>query len=104
MSISERYRQLVSDVVATVRQLEEQGAPQRALTVLRNGKQVLEEQLESVGEIPRINIEYQLSPVLLNAHNLLDRGRLLLIEGGADAFAPQIWVFQQMLYRLLNDL
>jgi hypothetical protein len=104
MSISERYRQLVTDLVATVRQIEEENAPARTLKVLRNGINVLDEQVESVGEIPRMRIEAHLSPVLLDAHNILDRARLLLLDDGAKVSADRVWEIQQMLYRLLNDL
>jgi len=104
MSISERYRQLVADLVATVKQIEDGDAPERALKVLHNAVKLLDEQVESVGEIPRMRIEHHLSPILLDAHNVLDRGRLLLAEDGAEASATRIWNIQQMLYRLLNDL
>ena len=104
MSISERYRQLVADLVSAVKQIEDEDAPARALKVLRNGVDVLEDQEESVGEIPRMRIEQHLSPILLDAHNLLDRARLLLAEDGAENSAARVWDLQQMLYRLLNDL
>ena len=104
MSISERYRQLVADLVATVKQIEDENASDRALKVLRNGVKLLKEQEESIGEIPRIRIEQHLSPILLDAHNLLDRARLLLAEDGAETSADRVWDIQQMLYRLLNDL
>jgi hypothetical protein len=104
MSISERYRQLVADLVTTLKQIEDENAPERAVKVLRNAVKVLEEQAESVGEIPRMRIEHHLSPVLLDAHNVLDRARLLLVEEGAETPANQVWDIQQTLYRLLNDL
>jgi len=104
MSISERYRQLVADLIATVKQVEDEGGTARALKVLRNGADLLEDQVESVGEIPRMRIESHLSPILLDAHNLLDRARLLLVEDGLDASAARVWDIQQQLYRLLNDL
>ncbi|MDY0292360.1 MAG: hypothetical protein RBR02_08510 [Desulfuromonadaceae bacterium] len=104
MSISERYRQLVADLVATVKLIENEHAPARALKVLHNGANLLSEQLEAVGEVPRMRIEQHLSPILLDAHNLLDRARLLFAEDGAEASATKVWELQQMLYRLLNDL
>lgn len=104
MSISERYRLLVADLTATVKQIEDEGSSTRALKVLHTGVELLTEHVESVGEVPRMRIEQHLSPVLLDAHNLLDRGRLLLVEGGAEAHAQRVWEFQQQLYRLLNDL
>ncbi|MDY0213081.1 MAG: hypothetical protein RBR06_08760 [Desulfuromonadaceae bacterium] len=104
MSISERYRQLVANLAATVKQIEDGESSERALKVLHNGVDMLTEHVESVGEVPRMHIEQHLSPVLLDAHNLLDRGRLLLIEGGAESQADMVWEIQQMLYRLLNDL
>jgi hypothetical protein len=51
-----------------------------------------------------MRIEAHLSPVLLDAHNILDRARLLLLDDGAKVSADQVWEIQQMLYRLLNDL
>jgi hypothetical protein len=51
-----------------------------------------------------MRIEQHLSPILLDAHNLLDRARLLLAEDGAETSAARVWDIQQMLYRLLNDL
>ncbi len=104
MSISERYRQLVADLTATVKQIEGGESSARALKVLYNGVDMLEEHEESVGEVPRIRIEQHLSPILLDAHNLLDRARLLLIEEGAGVGAEKVWEIQQMVYRLLNDL
>ncbi|MDD2558294.1 MAG: hypothetical protein RBR43_08925 [Desulfuromonadaceae bacterium] len=104
MSISERYRQLVADLMAAIKQIEDEGSSERAMQVLRNGADMLEEHVESVGEIPRMRIEQDLSPVLLDAHNLLDRGRLLLTEGEFESHAALVWDLQQMLYRLLNDL
>ncbi len=104
MSISERYRQLVENLTVTVKQIEAAESSERALKVLRNSVEMLEEHVESVGEIPRMRIEQHLSPILLDAHNVLDRGRLLLVEDEAESQAEMVWDFQQMLYRLLNDL
>ncbi|MCD6525697.1 MAG: hypothetical protein J7K75_01740 [Desulfuromonas sp.] len=107
MSISERYRDLVQETevlmkkISTDQQL--QGAD-RAIRVIDQGLATLQEQLERVGEIPRMRFDTELSPVLLNAHNLFDRGRLLLEEGGCNLAAEKVWDVQKKLYRLLNDL
>jgi hypothetical protein len=106
MSISERYRDLVEEVDGIVKSLHADEATRtaaRALQVLDQALETLEEQAEEVGEIPRMKIEAKLSPVLLDAHNLFDRGRLLLEEQQLAA-AHKIWDVQKKLYRLLNDL
>jgi hypothetical protein len=106
MSISDRYRDLVSDVKALDGQL--QGlAGELAGAVEKSVKQAvtgLVELQESVGEIPRIRLEADLTPVLLKAHGRLDRARLLLEEQGAEDQAAAVWEMEQKIYRLLNDL
>lgn len=107
MSISERYRQLVAEVKSMgrfMRQDEQSDATERVFRVIDQAVATLEEQVEQVGEIPRMRIERDLSPVLLSAHNLFDRARLLLEEDGCDLEAAKLWDVQQKLYRLLNDL
>lgn len=106
MSISDRYRQLVSDVKALSGQL--QGLDEElAVQVLKPVNQAIEglrELQDSVGEIPRIRLETDLTPVLLKAHGRLDRARLLLEEQGAEDRAAAVWEMEQKIYRLLNDL
>nr|WP_320115260.1 hypothetical protein [uncultured Desulfuromonas sp.] len=106
MSISERYRDLVDEVDVMIKAFQTDEATcgaKRALQVLNHAHKTLAELAEDVGEIPRMKIEAQLSPVLLDAHNLLDRGRLLLEEQQLTA-AHKVWDIQKKLYRLLNDL
>lgn len=64
----------------------------------------LDELREQVGEIPRIRLEAELTPVLLKAHSNLDRARLLFEEVGAEDRAAATWEMEQKIYRLLNDL
>ncbi|EAT15254.1 hypothetical protein [Desulfuromonas acetoxidans] len=106
MSISERYRDLVDEVDVMIKSFhsdEVTREAKRALQVLNQARNTLADLAEDVGEIPRMKIESQLSPVLLDAHNLLDRGRLLLEEQQLAA-AHKVWDIQKKLYRLLNDL
>lgn len=106
MSISERYRELVAEVkdvlagfaAATV---EEES---REVREIRKATEGLVELQESVGEIPRIRLEADLTPVLLKAHNQLDRARLLFEEQGKEDLAGALWELEQKIYRLLNDL
>ncbi|MBW2511552.1 MAG: hypothetical protein JRE01_05925 [Deltaproteobacteria bacterium] len=51
-----------------------------------------------------MSLEYKLTPILLKAHNNLDRARLTFTAEGLDEFAVQAWELQQKIYRLLNDL
>jgi len=107
MSISERYRELVAEVQSLVKALrsdEQSDATERVFRVVDQAVQILAEQDEVVGEIPRMKIESVLSPVLLDSHNLFDRARLLLEEDECDGEAAKVWDVQKKLYRLLNDL
>jgi len=105
MSISERYR----DIAAAVRGFLEEARsrkpePGKEVKFLEKALTVLDEHLESVGEIPRIRLEAELTPVLLKAHTHLDRARLLLEEDGAEDQGAAVWELEQKIYRLLNDL
>ncbi len=107
MSISERYRELVAEVRLVLQGLradEGSNATERIFRVLDRGLATLSEYEEAVGEIPRMRLDNELSPVLLEAHNLFDRGRLLLEEDGCSAEALKVWELQKKVYRLLNDL
>jgi hypothetical protein len=106
MSISQRYRELVEEVQTLARTLN-QGAPadgDKAVQVVARAAEGLAEHAEAVGEIPRIRLEAELTPILLKAHTQLDRARLLLEEDGAEDRAAAVWDHEQKIYRLLNDL
>lgn len=105
MNISDRYRQLVEEVRACSDKVEgtdaERGREER---LVEQAYQLLDELKERVGDIPRIRLEAQLTPVLLKAHNCLDGARLLLDEQNKTQLADDVWNLQQTIYRLLNDL
>ncbi len=105
MNISDRYRQLVDDVRICSEKVEGTDAePGREERLVEQAYQLLAELTERVGDIPRIRLESQLTPVLLKAHSALDRARLLLEEQQRDELAAELWELQQRIYRLLNDL
>lgn len=106
MSISDRYRELVHEVKSLSSQLQGETGEQAGQIEKSVGQAVtsLVELQESVGEIPRIRLEADLTPVLLKAHGRLDRARLLLEEQGAEDQAAAVWEMEQKIYRLLNDL
>ena len=106
MSISNRFRDIAKDVEAFRIQLKgcdpraEQGA-----RIVKKASKGLQEWAEPVGEIPRMRLEFQLTPILLKAHDSLDKARLLFEDiEGLDAEADTAWDLQQKIYRLLNDL
>lgn len=105
MSISDRYRQLIEEVRSCCEKVEgvdaEPGPEEKSVL---QALQQLEELADRVGDIPRIRLEAQLTPVLLKAHNSLDRARLILEEQERDELADAVWEIQQTIYRLLNDL
>ena len=101
MTISERYRELVSDVAEALGSLDAQSAEGREV---RKASLEMAALQESVGEIARIRLESELTPVLLKAHGQLDRARLLLAEQGDEDLAASVWDLEQKIYRLLNDL
>ena len=110
MSISDRYRSLADDVsrfsVRIQKKYGENDEPlmKAALKSLKKADGVIDELKEGVGEIPRIRLEDQLTPVLLKGHNNLDRSRLEFTEAGKEDVAKEVWELQQTIYRLLNDL
>jgi len=106
MSISDRYRQLASDIQAYYEEMKDVAPSDEGAELRMIGKAALElkELQDSVGEIPRIRLESQLTPVLLKAHSHLDRARLLLDEQGDEDRAAEVWELEQKIYRLLNDL
>jgi hypothetical protein len=106
MSISDRYRQLVNEIQAYYEEMKDVAASEEVAELRMIGKATLElkDLQDSVGEIPRIRLESQLTPVLLKAHSQLDRARLLLDEQGEEDRAAEVWELEQKIYRLLNDL
>jgi hypothetical protein len=106
MNISDRYRQLVTDARDLHETLSPPGSsePGRELRSISLAVQELAELQEKVGEIPRIRLESQLTPVLLKAHGYFDRARLLLEEDGREDQAAAVWDMEQKVYRLLNEL
>lgn len=105
MSVSNRFRDIYRDVQAFGAKLKEQGETSRqAMQAVGKASADLAEWAEQVGDIPRMSLEFKLTPVLLKAHNNLDRARLIFEEEGLDEQADATWELQQQIYRLLNDL
>ncbi len=108
MNISDRYRALVVEVEGVVSLLrsgeQSEEAPDKGAKMAQKAALHLAEMRERVGEIPRIRLEVELTPVLLTAHAQLDRARLLLEEQGEEDRAAQVWELEQKIYRLLNEL
>jgi len=105
MSISDRYRELVADVKRFCDEIvETMGEEASGVREVRKATEGLAELQETVGDIPRIRLEAELTPVLIRAHNQLDRARLLFEEQDEEDFAAEAWELQQKIYRLLNDL
>ena len=105
MTTSERYR----EIVLAVRDFVSQGrSPEGELGKetrhVEKASLTLGELAETVGEIPRIRLEAELTPVLLKAHGQLDRARMLFEEAGAEDQGATVWELEQKIYRLLNDL
>lgn len=106
MSISDRYRQIVATLEEQSDRFYER-LPAVAIKPLRLVDQAAEElqtQAESVGEIPQLQLESRLAPIIIRAHGKLDRARVALDDEGHAQVAGQIWELEQLLYRLLNDL
>lgn len=106
MTITERFRQITE-------QIEHQAdlyytmLPEESTTILRFVDRAVEELQdvgESVGEIPQFQLDAKLSPVLLKAHEQLDRARVQLEKDGHEDVSGMIWELEQLIYRLLNDL
>lgn len=106
MTISERYRQITEMAAAEADRLEECLPDEmgKALRAFDRGIEELQEFREQVGEIPQIQLEHKLSPVLLKAHSSLDRARVLLENQGFSREGAAVWELEQLIYRLLNDL
>ena len=106
MSISERYRQILERIDHESDRLYET-LPECTASTLRLvdiAAEGLQDMVDSVGEIPQLQLENKLSPVLLKAHGDLDRARLLLERDGHQQASEIVWDLEQGLYRLLNDL
>ena len=105
MSISTRFRSISRDVADFHKNLVEQAEQgSRAVRDVKKASAELAEWNEQVGDIPRMSLEYKLTPILLKAHNNLDRARLTFEEEAHDESAATAWELQQKIYRLLNDL
>jgi hypothetical protein len=105
MSVSNRFRDIAKDVADFRVKLKscDERADQGA-RVVKKASRGLQEWVEQVGEIPRMRLEYELTPVLMKAHDTLDRARLVFEEQGLDDQSAMTWDLQQKIYRLLNDL
>jgi len=105
MSISTRFRDISRDAADFHKKLSGQSAQASSgVRDVRKASAGLAEWAEQVGEIPRMSLEYKLTPVLLKAHNNLDRARLTFEEEDLDEPVATAWDLQQKIYRLLNDL
>lgn len=106
MSISERYRQILEQIDAESDRLYEvlPGDTGKALRQVDLAAEELQDWIESVGEIPQMQLDAKLSPVLLKAHGHLDRARVMLDDAGHQKEAAILWELEQLVYRLLNDL
>jgi len=105
MSISNRFRDIAKDVNDFWVKLKgcDVNAEQPS-RVVKKANKGLQEWVEQVGEIPRMKLEFQLTPVLMKAHDTLDGARLIFEERDFDEYAKTTWGLQQKIYRLLNDL
>lgn len=106
MSISERYRQILEQIDTESDRLYEV-LPEDTAKALRQvdlAAEELQDWVESVGEIPQMQLDAKLSPVLLKAHGHLDRARVMLETDEHPKEAAILWELEQLIYRLLNDL
>ncbi len=106
MSVSERYRQILEQIDRESDHLYEilPASTTKSLRLVDLAAEELQDWVDSVGEIPQLQLEFKLSPVLLNAHGYLDRARVSLENEGHQKAVDIIWELEQGLYRLLNDL
>ncbi len=105
MSISTRFREISRDVADFHKNLARQsGSLSKGARDVKKASTELAEWAEQVGEVPRMSLEYKLTPVLLKAHNDLDRARLTFDEDDLGESVAKAWELQQKIYRLLNDL
>ena len=104
MSISNRFRDIARDVAGFRKKLQGNEVLEPGARLVKKASKDLQEWNEQVGEIPRMRLEAELTPVLLKVHDTLDRARLVFEEAECDAQASATWDLQQKIYRLLNDL
>ena len=110
MSISDRYRSLAEDIKAFIatqkKTINKDSIPelQQALRSVSKGYRVIDELREGVGEVPRIRLDEELTPLLMKVYNSLDQGRLNFLDAEDEPSAIEVWELQQTIYRLLNDL
>lgn len=105
MAISDRYREISREVDALLVELRTQDLDQQQGTrKVARALKILEECLERVGDIPRMRLEAELTPVLISAHKQLDWARLQFEEDDEEDRAAAVWDLEQKVYRLLNDL
>ena len=106
MSISNRYRQILERIDRESDHLYEilPESTVNALRLVDIATEELQDWADSVGEIPQLQLESKLSPVLLNAHGYLDRARVMLEKDGHQRGVDIVWELEQGIYRLLNDL
>lgn len=106
MSISERYRQALNQIEQEADRLYETlpDSTAKALRFVDMAVEELQDWAESVGEIPQLQLDSKLSPVLLKVHGQLDRARVLLEKDDHHEAGQKVWDLEQMIYRLLNDL
>ncbi|GAB4178499.1 MAG: hypothetical protein Tsb0017_15340 [Geothermobacteraceae bacterium] len=104
MSISTRYRDLIAEVEDMQQRMARAEDLERHAVRLGRAAEILAELREGVGEIPQMHLERQLTPVLLKAHNRIDRIRVDLEDQEVADWPGRLWSLQQAIYRLLNDL
>ncbi len=106
MNISDRYRELTDDVQLLLDAPVDASGDEvlKAQQIIEQAAQDMEELEDLVGDIPQMQLESKLTPVLLKSHSQLDRARLLLVEQGAEDRAAAVWELEQKIYRLLNAL
>lgn len=105
MSISDRFRDIAKDVADFRVKLKAcDDRAEQGTRVVKKASKGLQEWVEQVGEVPRMRLEFELTPVLMKAHDTLDRARLIFEEADLDDQATATWDLQQKIYRLLNDL
>lgn len=105
MSVSNRFRDIAKDVAAFRVKLKACGSSaDQGARVVKKASRGLQELVDQVGEIPRMRLEFQLTPVLLKVYNNLDQARLIFDDEGLDEQVTATWELQQQIYRLLNDL
>lgn len=105
MSVSNRFRDIARGIDAfRVRLKTGDARAEQGARVVKKASKGLQEWIEQVGEIPRMRLELELTPVLMKAHDTLDKARLMFEEEELDDLADEAWELQQQIYRLLNDL